>query len=172
MEEYSKYLNKILAKDLKTLIKKYITHVTIRVSGKSKKQLIEDIMKHTELINGKIYLKPISFELPPSLKKEMKPKIEEQEHVKDHIKTIDEEIKLHEIEKHLHETIKKGSKDKKINDIWQKCGLLRLKIAKSRTVINQQYMNSKPNQKIINKNLQEINHLRNEAKQIIYLYDK
>ena len=172
MEEYTKYLNKILTKDLKTLIKKYITHVTIRVSGKSKKQLIEDIMNHTELINGKIYLKPISFELPPSLKKEMTPKIEEEEHVKDHIKITDEENKLHEIEKHLHGIIKKGSKDKKINDIWQKSGLLRLKLAKLRSGINQQYWKNKPNQKLINKDIQEMNHLRNEAKQIIYLYNK
>ncbi len=51
-----KHLNSWVTKDFKNLIKKYISHVTIKLRGKTKSTLIHDIMTHTELINSNIYL--------------------------------------------------------------------------------------------------------------------
>lgn len=64
MQEYKKHLNSLTVKSLKELIKKYMNHVKIIVSKKTKNQLIEHIMEHTELKNNMIVLKNTEFNLP------------------------------------------------------------------------------------------------------------
>jgi hypothetical protein len=46
---YKDILNKMTVSDLKALIKKYMSHVKITVTGKKKDELIKHILKHTKL---------------------------------------------------------------------------------------------------------------------------
>jgi hypothetical protein len=72
MDDYKKMLNSLDILSLKSFIRKYMSHVKILVSKKKKEELIEHIMKHTELRNGKVVLKSGEFDIPAKVKKEIK----------------------------------------------------------------------------------------------------
>jgi hypothetical protein len=76
MEEYKKLLNGLDVKSLKAFIKKYMSHVKILVSKKKKEELIEHILEHTELRDGKVISKSGEFNLPTKIKQEPKEKKE------------------------------------------------------------------------------------------------
>jgi hypothetical protein len=80
MEDYRNLLNLLDISSLKAFVKKYMTHVKILVSKKKKEELIEHIMEHTELRDGKVFLKLGEFDIPYKVAKEKKkeePKKEE-----------------------------------------------------------------------------------------------
>jgi hypothetical protein len=70
--EYENMLNKFSVLELKGIIKTYMAEVKIVMTGKKKSQLIEHILKHTELKDGKIVLKSKSLELPEPKKQDKK----------------------------------------------------------------------------------------------------
>ena len=72
MDDYKKMLNSLDVLSLKAFIRKYMSNVKIIVSKKKKEELIEHIMKHTELRNGKVVLKSGEFDIPAKVKKEIK----------------------------------------------------------------------------------------------------
>ncbi len=72
---YEEHLKKCNIQTLKQIIKKYMTHVKILVTGKSKGVLIQHILQHTKLIDGRIYLKPINFDVPGLTDKKEKRKV-------------------------------------------------------------------------------------------------
>lgn len=168
MNEYESILKTALIKDLKTIIKKYITHVNIKVSKRSKPDLISDIMKHTELHDGKICLKRVSFDLLPSMKKDHKKLSVDVNSIKNHTLETDEEKKMKILENELYKHVKKhGDKaNKKTVNIWEKTGLLRLKIAKLKSAINNEKSMTK-----VKKMITQLNRLRKQAQDIVYMYE-
>jgi hypothetical protein len=80
MDDYKKMLNSLDVKGLKGFVKQYMGHLKITVSKKTKAELIEHIMKHTELKNNKVVLKDVEFDTPK--KSERKPKEEPKEELK------------------------------------------------------------------------------------------
>jgi hypothetical protein len=58
---YKNLLNNLDIKTLKKLISVYMKHVKITISKKTKNELIEHILKHTELKDNKIISKNIEF---------------------------------------------------------------------------------------------------------------
>jgi hypothetical protein len=76
MSDYKKLLNALTLTNIKALVRTYISHVKIVMSKKSKDELIEHIMKHTELVDGKIKTKPISFDMVKNKEKVVKEKKE------------------------------------------------------------------------------------------------
>lgn len=96
MVEYKELLNSLPVKILKKFIRNYMAHVKIIVSKKTKKELIEHILKHTELKGDKIFNKSFSLDIPkepekkkrePKPKKDPKPK-KEQEMQNDIVKAV------------------------------------------------------------------------------------
>jgi hypothetical protein len=76
MSDYKKLLNALTLTNIKALVRTYISHVKIVMSKKSKDELIEHIMKHTELVDGKVKTKPISFDMVKNKEKVVKEKKE------------------------------------------------------------------------------------------------
>jgi hypothetical protein len=70
--EYENMLNKFSVLELKGIIKTYMKEIKITSSKKKKSELIEHILKHTELKDGKIVLKSKSLELPEPKKQDKK----------------------------------------------------------------------------------------------------
>ena len=69
--DYENFLKTLSVRELKTLIKKYTSHVKILVTGKTKPQLIEHLLTHTELKENKVVTKKINIgDLPQKQKKE------------------------------------------------------------------------------------------------------
>jgi hypothetical protein len=58
MADYRERLNILSLKELKQFIKVYNLHTKIVMTKKKKEELIEEVLKHTELRNGVIYMKP------------------------------------------------------------------------------------------------------------------
>jgi hypothetical protein len=75
MSDYKKLLNALTLTNIKALVRTYISHVKIVMSKKSKDELIEHIMKHTELVDGKVKTKPISFDMVKNKEKVKKEKV-------------------------------------------------------------------------------------------------
>ncbi len=173
--EYETYLKGCVTKDLKNLIKKYIAHVTIKVTGKKKSTLINDIMTHTELINGNIYLKPTSFELPPSLKKLIdKTPVDDHTVLATVTKESDDEKQLAILEAELHKHIKSANikENNDINVKWRHAGLLRLKMRRIRSALNNNMKHKQMDDKEVAKRLvTELRNYRNEARSILYLFE-
>jgi hypothetical protein len=63
MVEYRDFLNKMSVSDIKKLIKAYMADVKITMSKKNKKQLIDILLEHTDLINGEITTKKIEIDI-------------------------------------------------------------------------------------------------------------
>lgn len=84
--DYKSMLSKLSIIQLKQIIKQYMTAVKIVVSKKSKEELIEHILKHTEFRNNKITIKShddVDIETPKMKEKKQKmvqskaPKVEQ-----------------------------------------------------------------------------------------------
>ena len=87
--DYENFLKTLSIKELKTLIKKYTSHVKILVTGKTKSQLIEHLLMHTELKNNKVVTKKIDIgDLPQKTKKEEKKKDEKKKLSKDELELL------------------------------------------------------------------------------------
>jgi hypothetical protein len=70
--DYESFLKTLSIKELKSLIKRYITHIKILTSKKTKPQLIEHLLMHTELKDNKVVTKKIEIgDLPQKQKKEV-----------------------------------------------------------------------------------------------------
>jgi hypothetical protein len=75
--DYESFLKTLSVKELKSLIKRYITHIKILTSKKTKSQLIEHLLMHTELKENKVVTKKINIgDLPQKQKKEVTKKDE------------------------------------------------------------------------------------------------
>ena len=60
-----KHLDRLKVPELKEMIKYYMAHLKIKISGKRKAQLISDLLSHTEKDeNGKIIVIPLQIPLP------------------------------------------------------------------------------------------------------------
>lgn len=118
MEEYKKLLNGLDLKSLKGFIKKYMKHVKILVSKKKKEELIEHIMEHTELRDGKVFLKITDFDLPEKIKqepKEPKEKKEKKEPKKEEL--LDKILKSEKQKEKDKDKITEKVVDKQINEL-------------------------------------------------------
>ena len=80
--QYEEHLKRCTVTTLKNIIKKYMTHVKILVTGKSKSTLIQHILQHTKLVNGSIYLKPTNFDVPGLTDQKPKKEIKEKKQKK------------------------------------------------------------------------------------------
>jgi hypothetical protein len=110
MDDYKKMLNSLDMKTLKGFVKQYMSHLKITTSKKTKDELIEHIMKHTELRNGKVVLKDVEFDTPKAKTKEIKEvkdkKVKERKEQK--YKKINEEyLKLDKERNQISEKLKK-----------------------------------------------------------------
>ena len=75
MSDYKKLLNALTLTNIKALVRTYISHVKFTVAKKTKDELIEHIMKHTELVDGKVKTKLISFDMVKNKEKVKKEKV-------------------------------------------------------------------------------------------------
>lgn len=90
--DYENFLKTLSIKELKTLIKKYTSHVKILVTKKTKSQLIEHLLMHTELKNNKVVTKKIDIgDLPEKTKKEEIKKDEKKKLSKDESELLRQE---------------------------------------------------------------------------------
>lgn len=123
INEYKNMLKKLNVKDLKHFISVYMSHVKIKVSGKKKQELIEHILTHTDLINGKIKIKDSVFDIPVNTKDIKKLDIFSDEfgniNLKKHQKEMDDHKKLVK-EKYKENILKIKNNLKNFKDIKSK----------------------------------------------------
>ena len=103
MSDYKKLLNALTLTNIKGLVRTYISHVKFTVAKKSKDELIEHIMKHTELVGGKVKTKSVSFDMVKNKEKVVKEKV------------VKEKVKKEKVVKEKKEKAKKDDeKPKKV----------------------------------------------------------
>jgi len=107
MSDYKKLLNALTLTNIKALVRTYISHVKFTVAKKTKDELIEHVMKHTELVDGKVKTKPISFDMVKNKEKVKKEKVVKEK--KEKAKKDDEKPK--KVVKEKKEKAKKDDDD-------------------------------------------------------------
>ena len=110
--DYKTELDKLSINEIKQFIKDYNLHTKIIISGKKKDDLINEVLKHTELHNGKIYMKSEKVVNKLKLKTEAEPKLKAESKLKkkkviDNTKEINKILEERKKKKEKKEVIKK-----------------------------------------------------------------